>query len=116
MDANAVKELPKTLEERIKIIARFVTTPEDMNVLCEFDQANGVEPTEWAIETKHLLIDSGVQDFAELNNILIDQYKKLDSNFISKINKHREKQYFLASSDEFNFVTKEYANQQLAIL
>ena len=116
MDANAVKELPKTLEERIKIIARFVTTPEDMNVLCEFDQANGVEPTEWAIETKHLLIDSGIQDFAELNNILIDQYKKLDSNFISKINKHREKQYFLASSDEFNFVTKEYANQQLAIL
>ena len=32
-------------------------------------------------------------DFKVLNDILIKRYKLLDSNFISKLNKHRERQY-----------------------
>ena len=35
MDANAVKELPRTVYEKIKIITRIVSTPEDMNILCD---------------------------------------------------------------------------------
>ncbi len=116
MDANAVKELPRTIHEKIKIIARFVCSPEDMNILCEFDKSNDIEPNEWALETKKLLIDSNNLNFEELNNILLQRYKLLNSDFISKLNKHRAKQYFLASSDEFNFITKEYANQQLSLL
>ncbi len=116
MDANAVKELPRTIHEKIKIISRFVSSPEDMNILCEFDKSNGVEPSEWALETKRLLVDSNVLDFEELNKTLLERYKLLNSDFISKLNKHREKQYFLASSDEFNFITKEYANQQISRL
>ena len=116
MDANAVKELPRTIQEKIKIIARFVCSPEDMNILCEFVKSNGIEPSEWALETKRLLIDSNNLNFEELNKILLDRYKLLNSDFISKLNKHREKQYFLASSDEFNFITKDYANLQINIL
>lgn len=116
MDANAVKELPRTIQEKIKIIARFITSPEDMNILCDFDKSNGVEPSEWALETKRLLIDSNNLNFEELNKTLLDRYKLLNSDFISKLNKHREKQYFLASSDEFNFITKEYANHQISRL
>lgn len=116
MDANAVKELPRTIQEKVKIIARFVCSPEDMNILCDFDKFNGVEPSEWALETKRLLIDSNNLNFEELNKTLLDRYKLLNSDFISKLNKHREKQYFLASSGEFNFITKEYSNQQISRL
>ena len=113
---NAVKELPRTIQEKVKIIARFVCSPEDMNILCDFDKFNGVEPSEWALETKRLLIDSNNLNFEELNKTLLDRYKLLNSDFISKLNKHREKQYFLASSGEFNFITKEYSNQQISRL
>ena len=47
---------------------------------------------------------------------LIERYKKLDASFISKLNKHREKQYFLCASEGFNFITKEYADEQMNIL
>ncbi|HIU06831.1 MAG TPA: hypothetical protein IAC46_04530 [Candidatus Onthoplasma faecigallinarum] len=116
MDANAVKEFPRTILEKIKFICRFVTSPESMNVLCEFDKSNGIEPNEWAIETKKQLEDAKSLDYGVLNKILLERYKLLDSNFLSKLKKHREKQYFLASSDEFNFISKEYANQQIGIL
>ena len=46
LDANAVKELPRTILEKIKAITRFVRTPEDMNVLCDFEKQNDVEPSE----------------------------------------------------------------------
>ncbi len=116
MDANAVKELPRTVLEKIKIMARLVVSPENMNILCEFDGSNGVEPSEWALETKKELIDAGTLDFVKLNQILINRYKLLDSNFLARLKKHREKQYFLSSSPTFNFVTKEYADEQLSLL
>lgn len=116
MDANAVKELPRTVMEKIKVICKLVTSPENMNILCGFDNLNGEEPNDWAITTAKTLADAKTLDFEKLNALLIEQYKKLDSEFLSMLNKHREKQYFLASSDEFNFITKEYAAEQLARL
>ena len=114
LDANAVKELPRTIQEKIRFIVRFVISPEDMNVLCDFKTEDGVEPSEWAMDLKKQLSDAKTLDFKVLNDILLENYKKLDANFISKLNKHRQKQYFLASSEEFNFITKEYANDQIA--
>ena len=114
LDANAVKELPRTIQEKIRFIIRFVVSPEDMNILCEFKTEDGVEPSEWAMDVKKQFIDAKTLDFKVLNDILLENYKKLDANFISKLNKHRQKQYFLASNEEFNFISKEYANEQIA--
>ena len=114
MDANAVKELPRTTLEKIKVICKLVVSPEDMNILCNFDNSNGEEPNEWAISTAKAISDAKTIDFEKLNSILIERYKNLDSEFLTMLNKHREKQYFLASSDEFNFITKEYATDQLS--
>ena len=116
MDANAVKELPRTVYEKIKIITRFVTNPEDMNILCDFEKSGKLEPSEWAMDSEKNLINIKSIDFSQLNQELINRYKLLGSNFISKLNKHREKQYFLASSEGFNFITKEYAEEQINIL
>ncbi len=116
MDANAVKELPRTVLEKVLIICRFVTSPESMNILCEFNDENGVQPNVWAVETKRVLEDAKTLDFKVLNDLLLERYKLLNSEFLVRLKKHREKQYFLASSDEFNFITKEYANEQLARL
>lgn len=115
LDANAVKELPRTVLEKIKIILRFVTSPKDMNVLCDFS-SDGVDPNEWAMDTEKEIFNLHSIDFEELNNLLLERYKKLDANFLSKLNKHREKQYFLCSSEGFNFITQEYANEQIAKL
>lgn len=113
LDANAVKELPRTVYEKIKIITRFVTSPEDMNVLCDFEKNGDVEPSEWAMDTeKELLADKSI-DFEELNKRLVARYKLLGANFLSKLNKHREKQYFLCASEGFNFIEKEYADDQM---
>ncbi len=113
MDANAVKELPRTILEKIKVITRFVTSPEDMNVLCNFNNAGFIEPSTWAVETQTALNQSKSLDFAVLNKIIIERYKLLDQTFLQKLKEHRQKQYFLASSDEFNFTTKEYVEQKL---
>lgn len=116
MDANAVKELPRTVLEKIKAITRLIRNPEDMNVLCDFEKQNGVEPTEWALETEKCIMEAKTLDFAILNSLLLERYKLLDSVVLSNIQKHREKQYFLASSEGFNFITKEYATEQITAL
>ena len=116
MDANAVKELPRTVLEKIKAITRFVRTPEDMNILCNFEKQNGIEPSEWAMDTEKAIINAKTLDFTTLNKLLLERYKLLDSNFISNLQKHREKQYFLASNEGFNFITKEYATEQITAL
>ncbi len=116
MDANAVKELPRTVFEKIKIITRFIVSPEDMNVLCNFEKFGDLEPTEWAIDTERELLQKPSIDFEELNKKLIARYKLLGANFLTKLNKHREKQYFLCSSEGFNFITKEYADSQMILL
>ena len=116
MDANAVKELPRTILEKIKAITRFVRSPEDMNVLCNFEKFNNLEPSEWALETAKEMLEAKTLDFTILNNIILERYKLLSSSFISKLQKHREKQYFLASSEGFNFITKDYATEQVSAL
>ena len=102
--------------EKIKIIARFVTSPEDMNVLCDFEKTDGVEPSEWAMDTEKTLFSNNSINFKELNDALIARYKLLGGTFLSKLNKHREKQYFLASSEAFDFISKDYAEAQMGIL
>ena len=42
--------------------------------------------------------------YVNVNKLLLERYKLLDSSIISNIQKHREKQYFLASNDAFNFI------------
>lgn len=116
MDANAVKELPMTIQEKIKVITKFVVSPESMNVLCDFSLGDGIAPSEWAIETAKAFRDANTRDFKVLDQILVERFKLLDANFISKLNKHREKQYFLASSEGFNFISKEYADDQINVL
>ena len=116
LDANAVKELPRTVLEKIKIITRFVCSPEDMNVICDFEKIDNIEPSEWAMDTEKALFYLKTTDFEKLNQILIDRYKLLGANFISKLNKHREKQYFLCASEGFNFITKDYAEEQMNIM
>lgn len=113
MDANAVKELPKTVLEKIKIISRLVCSPEDMNVLCDFEQAGDIEPNEWAMDTQKALFEQNSVDFKLLNETLLNRYKMLGSSFISKLNKHREKQYFLCASEGFNFITEDHASEQM---
>ncbi len=115
MDANAVKEMPRTIQEKIKVITRFVTSPEDMNILSSFSSYTG-EPSSWAIETRHALIKAKTLDYGKLNDVLMERYKKLDGNFLNLLKKHREKQYFLASSPEFNFVSRSYAEEQISRL
>jgi len=116
MDANAVKELPRTVYEKIKIITRFVSSPEDMNVLCDFEAVSGLEPSEWAMDTERELLETPSIDFEELNRKLLARYKLLGANFLSKLNKHREKQYFLCASEGFKFVSKDYADEQINVL
>ena len=113
MDANAVKELPRTVLEKIKTITRFVRSPEDMNVLCSYEPNGSVEPAEWAMDTEKAMFSQSSTDFTVLNDVLLERYKMLGSNFLSKVNKHRERQYFLAASEGFNFITKEHADQQM---
>ena len=116
MDANAVKELPRTVFEKIKIITRFITSPEDMNVICDFEKNGDIEPSEWAMDTERDLLSVPSIDFNDLNKKLIARYKLLGANFLSKLNRHREKQYFLCASEGFNFLTKEYADEQIKLL
>ena len=113
MDANAVKELPRTIQVKIEIITSIVCSPEDMNVLCGFVRIGNLEPNEWALSLKQDFEQAKTQDFKILNDILIEHYKLLDTDFLTKLNEHRKTQYFLASSQQFNFITKEYADQQL---
>lgn len=130
LDANAVKELPMTVELKINSIARFVTTPEDMNIICNFQ--NGAYPAEWASETASAIKkiqaefrtlreikQEGVSYsvlFKKINSVLIERYNLLGIEFLEKLQEHRKTQYFLASNENFNFVTKEYADTQLDML
>lgn len=116
MDANAVKELPRTIKEKIKVITKFVVSPESMNILCDFGVEEGVEPNEWAIETLKAFRSANTLDYKVLNDILMERYKFLGPNFLAKLNRHREKQYFLASSEGFSFVSKEHADEQTSCL
>ena len=113
LDANAVKELPRTILEKIRFITRLVINPTDMNVLCNFEGAVK-EPSEWALELKTKFEQLNTLDFRLLNSALLEKYKELGASFISNLNKHREKQYFLAGSEGYNFMDKDYITEQLS--
>ena len=115
MDANPVKELPLTLKLRVDGIVRFITSPEQMNILCEFDSESN--PEDWAIETQKAIssVKIGAPDmFEQLNKILEERYKLLDGKFLSKLYKHKEKQYFLAK--EMDLIPNEFAEEQTSSL
>ena len=116
LDANAVKELPRSIMEKINIISRLIISPESMNVLCNFEDSDGLSPMDWSADTKREFIALNTLDFEKLNDKLVERYKLLNASFLSKLKRHREVQYFLASSEEFNFIPKDYAEQQLARL
>ena len=113
LNANAVKELPRTIFEKINIVKRIVISPENMNLLCDFSGGGIVD---WATSTGIALANANTLNFEVLNNILIDRYKLLGQNFIDKLNEHRKMQYFLATTNELNLVTKEHADQQMSRL
>lgn len=113
LNANAVKELPRTVYEKIKIVERFVGSPENMNLLCDFNSIANCSPVDWATETALALTNANTLNFKVLNDILIDRYKLLGSDFVSLLNKHRQQQYFIASSNELNLITPEYAKEQM---
>ena len=72
MDANAVKELPRTVQEKIEIITSFVCSPVDMNILCQFVKVGRQGPNEWALSLKQAFQQAKTQDFKVLNDILIE--------------------------------------------
>jgi len=111
MDANPIKELPMTLKLKVSNIIRFVISPENMNIICDFD--DDPKPEDWAIETKKAFSSVKLGDpdmFEQLNNILEERYKLLDGKFLAKLNKHKEKQYFLAK--EMLLVDEDFAEGQ----
>lgn len=112
-NANAVKELPRTILEKINVIKRLVISPENMNLLCDFSNNGGQTPVDWATGTATALSAVNNFDFKALNDTLINRYKLLGKDFIDKLNKHRQTQYFLASSQELNLITKEHAQEEL---
>lgn len=116
LNANAVKELPRTVFEKIKIVERFVVSPENMNLLCDFNSITKQSLVDWATQTSIALANAGTIDFKSLNDILMDRYQLLGSNFLELLNKHRQQQYFLASSPELNLIPEQYAKEQIARL
>ena len=116
LNANAVKELPRTIFEKIKIVKRIVSSPENMNLLCDFSQGGIQTPVDWATGTALALSSANTLDFGVLNKILLNRYKLLGQNFIDKLNEHRKMQYFLATSEAMNLVSKEHVNQEISRL
>ncbi len=113
LNANAVKELPRTLIEKINVIKRVVVSPENMNLLCDFSDVGDQNPIDWATDTALALSTPNTVDFKILNEILIKRYKLLGKDFIEKLNQHRKMQYFLATSKEMCLIPKEHAEQEM---
>lgn len=116
LNANAVKELPRTVLEKIKIVERFVTSPENVNLLCDFNTTAKQSLVDWATQTNLALMGAKSIDFKVLNDILLQRYQLLDESFLKLLNQHRQQQYFLASSSELNLIPKQYAEQQMSRL
>ncbi len=113
LEANPVKESATFLKMRIQHIVQHVVNPGAMNILCEFD--NGA--TDWALATKKAFSEVKIENetiYQQLNDILEERYKQLGGKFLSKLYKHKEKQYFLAKS--MGLVPDDYANEQTSNL
>ena len=116
LNANAVKELPRTIFEKIKIVERIVVSPENMNLLCDFSMGGIQTPVDWATGTASALSQANTLNFEILNKILLNRYKLLGKAFIDKLNEHRKLQYFLATTAELNLVSQQHVQQELAKL
>lgn len=112
LNANAVKELPRTIFEKINLVKRFVISPENMNLLCDFSNEGNQSLVDWATGTSIALTKANTLNFQVLNDALVERYKLLDENFLNKLNEHRKMQYFLASKG-MNLITEEHANEEL---
>lgn len=116
LNANAVKELPRTVYEKVKIVERFVISPENMNLLCDFNSITKQSLVDWATQTALELTSANTINFKVLNDTLIRRYEVLGDNFLELLNKHRKQQYFIASSPELNLIPEQYAKEQMARL
>ena len=116
LNANAVKELPRTILEKINIVKRIVVSPENMNLLCDFSDGGIQTPIDWATGTAMALAQANTLNFEVLNKILLNRYKLLGKEFIDKVNEHRKLQYFLATTPEMNLITQEHAQQEISKL
>lgn len=115
LDARSVKELPMTKAEKIKIVLRFVSDPEKMNKIVQGLNVKA-DIFKWSLETRQAIINAKTTDYNILNDILVKQYEKIGGDFISKLNKQRVKEYYLASNENMQLVSKEYADVQLHLL
>ena len=113
LNANAVKELPRTIYEKIKIVERIVVSPENMNLLCDFNEEGNQTIVDWATQTAIELNNAATLDFEVLNKILIKRYGLLGKTFIDRLNEHRKLQYFLATSPTLNLITEQHATDEL---
>lgn len=113
LNANAVKELPRTILEKINIVKRIVVSPENMNLLCDFSEGGIQTPVDWATGTAMAINQANTLNFEVLNKILVNRYKLLGIDFIEKLNNHRRLQYLLAASKEMNLITDEHAQQEI---
>ena len=113
LNANAVKELPRTIYEKIKIVERVVISPENMNLLCDFNEEGNQTIVDWATQTAIELNNASTLDFEVLNKILIKRYSLLGKTFIDKLNEHRKLQYFLATSATLNLIPEQHATDEL---
>lgn len=116
LNANAVKELPRTIFEKINIVKRMVVSPENMNLLCDFSGGGIQTPVDWATGTAMALNQANTLNFEILNKILLGRYKLLGKDFIDKLNEHRKLQYLLAITSELNLISQEHAYSEIAKL
>lgn len=114
MDAKAVVEMPRTIAERIKVITRLVRTGEDVSVLCDYQGEADGNPIDWATQNMQCIRELNTVDYGKLNDMLLERYRLLTPDFLLKLHRHRQRQYYLACSDHYNLITREYADQQLA--
>lgn len=106
LDALDVKEYPRTIQEKIKYILKFVIVPEEMAKICRYSD---VDIVEWSLTTKAAILAANTLDYNIINEILVQRMVLLDKDFLNKLNKHKTAQYYIASSESMSLVSREYA-------
>ena len=112
LDAHNVKELPRTIAEKVALNIKFVCDPQAMTQIIRADDVNVIK---WSLHVRRRFQEVKSLDYNVLDNLLVQQYQKLGNDFLSRLHEHRQKQYFLASSDSMGLVSKEYAESQIGL-
>ncbi|MBO4937113.1 MAG: hypothetical protein J6C90_02175 [Clostridia bacterium] len=110
LDAHNVKELPRTIAEKIALNIKFVCDPQLMTQIIRADDKNVIS---WSLDLRKKFNEAKTIDYNVLNNLLVQQYQLLSQDFLARLHEHRARQYFLASSPSMNLVSKEFAETQI---